>query len=141
MADLKTIQEEMRERLREIESLIEALRGEAQQIKKMLGGTVDGAAVEPAQRPRRAARRKASPDRNASAAVNRGRPRGSGKRAQDALERIAAQPGVTAAELAEAMGIKPNYLYRVLPALQKEGKITKQGKGYHPSGGAASPVP
>lgn len=38
MADLKTIQEDMRERLREIESLIEALRGEAQQIKKMLGG-------------------------------------------------------------------------------------------------------
>ena len=72
--------------------------------------------------------------------MSRGRPRGSGKRAQDALERIAARPGVTAAELAKAMGIKPNYLYRVLPGLEKEGKITKQGKGYHPSGGEASPV-
>lgn len=27
-----------------------------------------------------------------------------------------------------------NYLYRVLPQLQREGKITKEGKGYHAAG-------
>jgi hypothetical protein len=26
------------------------------------------------------------------------------------------------------MGIKQNYLYRVLPALQKEGKVRKRGR-------------
>ena len=26
----------------------------------------------------------------------------------------------------------PNYLYRVLPDLQKEGRIKRKGKGYHP---------
>ena len=32
------------------------------------------------------------------------------------------------------MGIKQNYLYRVLPALQKEGKVAKRGRGWHPKG-------
>jgi len=38
------------------------------------------------------------------------------------------------------MGIGPNYLYRVLPQLQREGKITKQGKGYHPVGSVEQTV-
>ena len=38
---------------------------------------------------------------------------------------------------ADSMGMKRNYLYRVLPALEKEGTITKHGKGYHPAGAAA----
>jgi hypothetical protein len=29
------------------------------------------------------------------------------------------------------MGIKQNYLYRVLPALETEKKIKKQGRGWH----------
>jgi hypothetical protein len=31
------------------------------------------------------------------------------------------------------MGIQANYLYRVMPALQAEGKIRKEGKGWHPA--------
>jgi hypothetical protein len=30
------------------------------------------------------------------------------------------------------MGIKQNYLYRVLPGLQQEGLVSKQGRGWHP---------
>ena len=30
------------------------------------------------------------------------------------------------------MGIKENYLYRVLPGLEQEGKIRKDGRGWHP---------
>ena len=30
------------------------------------------------------------------------------------------------------MGIKQSYLYKVLPALEKEGKVTKQKRGWHP---------
>jgi hypothetical protein len=30
------------------------------------------------------------------------------------------------------MGIKQNYLYRVLPGLESEGKVSKSGRGWHP---------
>ena len=30
------------------------------------------------------------------------------------------------------MGIKQNYLYRVMPALAEEGKVIKSGRGWHP---------
>jgi DNA-binding HxlR family transcriptional regulator len=33
------------------------------------------------------------------------------------------------------MKIKANYLYRVLPQLEKEGKVKKRDKGYHPPEG------
>ena len=29
------------------------------------------------------------------------------------------------------MGIKPNYIYRVMAELEKDGKVRKDGKGYH----------
>ena len=61
----------------------------------------------------------------------RGRPKGSGNRAQEALALIKSRPGITIPEMAEAMGIKQNYLYRVVPDLQKQGKVTKSGKGWH----------
>jgi hypothetical protein len=32
------------------------------------------------------------------------------------------------------MGIKQNYLYRVLPALEQEKKITKKDRRWYPSG-------
>lgn len=66
-------------------------------------------------------------------ASRRGRPRGSGKRAQQALEIVAKQPGITIPELAKAMKIQPNYLYRVLPALADDGKVVKKDKGWHPA--------
>jgi DNA-binding IscR family transcriptional regulator len=34
--------------------------------------------------------------------------------------------------MAEAMGIQQNYLYRVLPGLQKDGFVRKEGRGWHP---------
>jgi hypothetical protein len=61
-----------------------------------------------------------------------GRRKGSGKRAAQALSLVNAHPGITIPELATKMGIKQNYLYRVMPALEKEGKLSKQGKGWYP---------
>lgn len=63
----------------------------------------------------------------------RGRPKGSGKRAVQAQELVNARPGITIPELAEAMDIQSNYLYRVMPLLQGEGKIRKEGSGWHPA--------
>jgi hypothetical protein len=61
-----------------------------------------------------------------------GRRKGSGTRAAQALSFVKGQPGITIPELAAKMGIKQNYLYRVLPGLEQEGKVSKQGRGWHP---------
>ena len=82
------------------------------------GRPKDTAATAPAAGRRRAGRRK-----------------GGGMRATQALSLVKAQPGITIPELAAKMGIKENYLYRVLPGLQKEGKIRKDGRGWHPAKG------
>ena len=62
-----------------------------------------------------------------------GRRKGSGTRAAQALQFVTGQPGITIPELAAKMGIKQNYLYRVLPGLEQEKKIKKQGRGWHPA--------
>jgi hypothetical protein len=69
--------------------------------------------------------------RTGSTNGRRGRPRGSGTRGTQALELVGQRPGITIPELADAMGIKQNYLYRVMPGLAKEGKVRKSGRGWH----------
>jgi hypothetical protein len=71
--------------------------------------------------------------RRAASSGRRGRPRGSGTRARQALELVRARPGITIAELADAMGIKANYLYRVMPTLESEGQVAKRDGGWHPA--------
>jgi hypothetical protein len=86
---------------------------------------------------RRAPARPAATSANdASSTPRRGRPKGSGKRGRQALELITEQPGITIPELAEKMGIKQNYLYRVLPTLVEERRVRKEGRGWHPERGA-----
>jgi CRP-like cAMP-binding protein len=67
-----------------------------------------------------------------SGSGRRGRPRGSGTRSKQALELVRTRPGISIPEMAEAMGIQQNYLYRVLPGLQKDGLVRKEGRGWHP---------
>jgi hypothetical protein len=61
-----------------------------------------------------------------------GRPKGGGKRATQALSLVRGQPGITIPELAARMGIKQNYLYRVMPGLEQGGKLEKKGRGWYP---------
>ncbi|HEY7962342.1 MAG TPA: hypothetical protein VID29_10505 [Solirubrobacteraceae bacterium] len=75
----------------------------------------------------------AKPGRPAGSGRRAGRRKGSGTRAAQALSIVQEQPGVTIPELAARMGIKQNYLYRVLPGLEQEGKVAKQGRGWHPA--------
>ncbi len=44
------------------------------------------------------------------------------------------QPGITIPDIATAMGIEPNYLYRVLPKLASDGQVKRDGQGWHPAG-------
>jgi predicted transcriptional regulator len=48
---------------------------------------------------------------------------------------IESQPGISASDVAKTMKIKPNYLYRVLGDLEKEGRVKKDGRQYYPAGG------
>lgn len=69
-----------------------------------------------------------------------GRPRGTRRRgrrgstrADQAVKIITENPGIKVSELGRRMKLNhPNYLYRVLPDLEKEGRVKKRGSGYHP---------
>lgn len=61
-----------------------------------------------------------------------GRPKGSGTRASEALAAVREQPGITIPELAQKLGIQQNYLYRVLPGLEQDGQVRKDGRGWFP---------
>ncbi len=142
MPDAGTIHQQVQARLDELEELIAPLRAELDQltsVAEMLGrnGGSPAAPVAAKATPRRSrtAAKPAAGSRDASA--KRPRRSGGGGRAQLTAKLISDQPGITASELAKAMSIAPNYLYRVLPRLEREGHIAKQGKGYHPT---ASPA-
>jgi hypothetical protein len=65
-----------------------------------------------------------------------GRPRGrsrGGTRANQALELVRSTPGITIPQIAEKMGIEPNYLYRVMPRLATDGQVRREGQGWHPA--------
>jgi len=76
--------------------------------------------------------RPAAKRRSSSGSGRRGRPKGSGTRGAEALALVSESPGITIPELAEKMGIKQNYLYRVLPGLAADGLVAKDGRGWHP---------
>jgi sugar-specific transcriptional regulator TrmB len=119
MADfLDEKRKEIRARLQELKPLVEEyhrLEAAAQALE----------GVSAPARPRR------TRSTSSGTTGRRGRPRGSGTRGKQALELVRANPGITIPELADKMGIKQNYLYRVLPGLQKDGMVRKEGKGWH----------
>ena len=85
------------------------------------------------------ARAKAAPARKRGATHTggrRGRPKGSGTRGAEALALVKQNPGITIPEIAEKMGIKQNYLYRVLPGLAADGLVVKDGRGWKPKDAA-----
>ncbi|MGH2976203.1 MAG: hypothetical protein ACRDLL_15265 [Solirubrobacterales bacterium] len=67
----------------------------------------------------------------ASTQPKRRRRRRGGTRADQAVKLVEQSPGISASEIAKSMKIKPNYLYRVLGELEKEGRVTKKGREYH----------
>lgn len=130
MADfLDEKRREMQERLKELRPLVDEFHRLEAAISALDGVGNDAA---PAPAPRR--RSKASTNGAATSGPGngrRGRPRGSGTRGKQALELVKGNPGITIPEIAQKMGIQQNYLYRVLPGLQKEGHIRKEGRGWH----------
>ena len=129
---LKTKRDEIAARLSELQPLVEEYR-QLEAASAALAG-LPGATATPARAGRRAragAARPATRARRSTSTGRRGRPRGSGTRAIQTLELVKSKPGITIPEIAGAMGIKQNYLYRVLPALEKDGKVVKRDRGWH----------
>lgn len=114
---------EIETRLRELRPLVDEYN-RLEQASQALAGVRGQASAR-----RRSGRRTAS----TSGRRRRGRPRGSGTRSIQALELVKAQPGITIRELADTMKIKANYLYRVMPTLEQEGKVKRRNGGWHPS--------
>jgi len=91
-----------------------------------LGGTIT-------RRPGRPKGSGRGPGRPPKVAGKRKRRRRGGTRADQAVSLVAANPGISASDIAKQMKIKPNYLYRVLGELEKEGRVKKKGREYHPA--------
>ncbi len=124
------------EKKREIDSRLDELRPLVDEFRRLeaAAAALDGVAVESAG-PSGARRSRRSPSgkgKGKGKGSGRGRPKGSGTRSKQALAAVVAQPGITIPELAQTMGIAQNYLYRVMPDLQKEGQVRKEGRGWHP---------
>ena len=122
---------EIRERLDELRPLVDEFR-RLEAAEQALSG-LDEPRAERTSKP---ARRPSSPPSRGSSG-RRGRPKGGGTRSKQALELVRARPGITIPELAEAMDIKQNYLYRVMPSLAEEGLVSKSGRGWHVRKGGA----
>jgi len=118
---------EIQARLKELRPLVDEYHRleAAEQALSGVDGTASSAAAPTTRRRRRAA---------GSGTGRRGRPRGSGTRAAQAEQLVKDRPGITIPEIAEALGMKQNYLYRVMPQLASDGKIVKSGRGWHPRG-------
>ncbi|MBJ7330808.1 MAG: hypothetical protein JHC95_12985 [Solirubrobacteraceae bacterium] len=117
----------LEEKKQEIAARLEELRPLVEEYEKLEAAqrALDGlGAAAPSSSP---SRRRS----HGGGSGRRGRPKGSGTRGTQALELVKANPGIGIPELAEQMGIKQNYLYRVLPGLEQDGLVEKKGRGWH----------
>lgn len=95
----------------------------------VLAGSSQGGKLTPVPA---AAVKSAKPRARTRTGKPRGRPKGGGTRRAQALQLVTETPGITIPEMAERMGIKQNYLYRVLPGLAEDGLVRKDERGWHP---------
>src|SRR5688572_3356167 len=122
MADfLEEKKREIAARLKELRPMVDEFR-RLEAAQAALEGVGDGAASTPA---RRRGRPRAASTGSGGGTGRRGRSRGSGTRAAEALQIVTDSPGITISDIAQKMGIQQNYLYRVLPTLEQDGKVRK----------------
>jgi CRP-like cAMP-binding protein len=109
----------IRQRLKELDA-------ERSQLERALSTLTDG---------REGRRGPGRPGGSATRTTTRRRRRRGGTRSDQAVKLVAANPGISASDMAKRMNIKPNYLYRVMADLEKQGKVRKDGRAYHPAKG------
>jgi hypothetical protein len=122
--------------VKEIDARLSALKDEVAKLEAARAALVGGR-----RGPGRPPGSGSTPTRRRAASTGRtgrrpGRPRGrrsGGTRANQALELVRNQPGITIPQIAESLKIEPNYLYRVMPRLVADGQVKREGQGWHPA--------
>jgi hypothetical protein len=120
--------------VRSIDNRLRELKDEVSKLeaaRAALVGNRRGAGRAPRATATRTRRTRSSGARRT--ARTRGR-RGGNTRANQALELVRSRPGITIPQIASALKIEPNYLYRVMPRLINDGQVKREGQGYHPAG-------
>src|ERR1700755_2858201 len=117
-----------------VERRLADLDEERRRLERALAG-LGGKTKRSPGRPRGSASKASTKaSRASSGAPKKRRRRRGGTRADQAVDLITSQPGISASDVAKTMKIKPNYLYRVLGGLEKEGRVKKDGRNYYPAG-------
>lgn len=105
------------------------------ELQEKLGGSApaSGNGRRRGRRPGRPAGSKSTATRaGTTTRRRRGRPpKGEKTRADETLDLIKANPGITVGDIAKRMNIRQNYLYRVTGQLQKSGSVRRRGSGFH----------
>jgi hypothetical protein len=114
--------------VKDIDSRLAELKQEVTKLEAARAALV-GARRGPGRPPGSTRRRRASTRRPGRPRGRRGR----NTRANQALELVNSQPGITIPKIAESLKIEPNYLYRVMPKLVEDGKIRRDGQGWYPA--------
>lgn len=117
-----------------LERTIRELEDQIKQAEQALAALGGKAVRRGPGRPRGSSSKKTTKAAGTTTTRRRRKRRG-GTRADQAVKLIEDQPGISASDVAKEMKIKPNYLYRVLGDLEKEGRVKKKGRQYHPAGG------
>lgn len=130
MADLLTKSaREIRGRLAELEPAVIEHRRLTEALRALEGVLDKGRATA---KTRRSSGRRPNAPRQPGA-----RRRPPGRRRQTRAQRFVAlverQPGITVADAAKRLRTTPASLYQVTSRLQKEGRVRKQGRGFHPA--------
>ena len=124
MADFLT------EKRQEIDNRLKELRPLYEEYLKLEKAQEALAGMDP---PRRRGRPPGSTNRATSGNGRRRRRRRSGgTRADQALDVVRQNPGISVSELGDKLGVtQKNYLYRVMANLQDDGAVRKEGRGFH----------
>ncbi len=117
-----------------VQKRLAELDDERKRLERALAELGGKAARRAPGRPRGTKSTKSTATASAAATPRRRRKRRGGTRADQAVSLIEGAPGISASDVAKQMKIKPNYLYRVLGDLEKEGRVKKQGRQYFPGG-------
>lgn len=127
LQDIEQRIRELKDEVDKLEAARTALTGERSPRSQSAGRSRNSGSASPSTQ--------SAPQRRRQ---GRARGRRSGNtRASQALDLVRSDPGITIPQLAAAMKIQPNYLYRVMPALEKDGSITRNGQGWFPAGTSA----
>jgi hypothetical protein len=119
--------------VKEIDDRLRELKEEVSRLEAARSALVGGRRGPGRPRAARTTTRQARRTTGRRPGRPRGRSRG-GTRANQALELVRGTPGITIPQIAEKMGIEPNYLYRVMPRLLSDGQVKREGQGWHPAG-------